>query len=107
MKKLCIALSLVLLCEAPVLAQTAAKKKTTKKATPARKRTPATAKRTYYYTPPAQARVEDGKERPNPYVDPNSPTHDGKEKNINRNINYGSGQDVPPNDGGNVPANNR
>ena len=106
MKKLCIALALVFAFEAPIIAQTTTKKKkTTKRTSTTRKKQPA--KTTYYYDSPTKAPVEDGKERPNPYVDPNSPTHDGKEKNINRNMNYNTGQEVPPNDGGNVPQNNK
>lgn len=38
--------------------------------------------------------------RPSPYKGDNVPENDGQRKNKQRNMNYGNGQPLPPNDGG-------
>ena len=104
MKRICLALALLLAVEAPIIAQTSAtKKKTTRKATRTTSRT--TRVRTTDTTRMGEqtvkgSRMEDGYQHPSPYLGDKSPTNDGQEKNLNRNVNYNNtSQPLPANDG--------
>lgn len=74
--------------------------KTTKKVYKKKARRHTAAKPTYYYnsdgtlsTTPADA------QRPSPYNGDRVPENDGVKKNQQRNLNYNSGQALPPNNG--------
>jgi len=57
-------------------------------------------KRTYYGRNTSYKFKETDAGRPSPYKGDKVPENDGQRKNMERNLNYGNSQPLPPNDGG-------
>ena len=53
----------------------------------------------YYYNGNVTGRVQTDSTRPSPYKGDKVPENDGVKKNMNRNMNYNSGQPLPSNSG--------